>query len=90
MNQTIIFAVTVILIIASGVVYYRYLAGKSNGVLPELTRFCLIFLVTFVGSAVLVGDIMYLWFYRFILGVASGIAAVIGMRKARRMAKGNK
>jgi len=90
MSQTVILAVTVVLILTSGIVYYRYVAEKSVGVGFQLVYFCLISIGMFIGSAALVGDITYFGVYRCFWGVASGIAAVIGMRKARRMAKGKK
>jgi hypothetical protein len=87
--MAILLIVTIALIIASGVIQHLYVSERMSGCTIEVLQFCVICLAMFLGSAILVGDIGYLWIYRTLVAIAAGVAAVVGMRKAIQMKRRN-
>ncbi len=81
---------TLFLVISAGVVQYFYVTEKLQRLDLEILQFFIVFLGMFVGSAAMVEDFLYLWPYRLAISLLSGIAGVIGMRRAKRMTKQRK
>jgi hypothetical protein len=81
----VLILITLSLVMVAGVVQYLYVSEKLKGCSVEAVQFFLIFLGMFIGSAIMVSDLLYLWPYRLIISFISGVAGVIGMRQAKRM-----
>jgi len=82
-------SITVVSLALGGLLYFLYVAGKTESALVQIGVFCCTTVAMFFGSSILAGDIYAFFAYRLVIAIGSGVTSVIGLRKSRKMARSN-